>query len=145
MTAQERTNALVKIKADESKAYGRRHVWYNGSSVEMPIFRIPLEYLTYNKYNGRILSRIKSFEKQSDDLNPELVKDRKLIEEFLWNSTEDRTELKKKNIAEYGQRETGIVTKDGIIIDGNRRASIFEQDKAGTEPKHYSFPCRDFG
>lgn len=44
-----------------------------------------MEALIYNQYNGRIGSVVKSYEKQSHTLNPELDSDITLIETFLWN------------------------------------------------------------
>lgn len=43
-----------------------------------------MEALIYNQYNGRIGSVVKSYEKQSHTLNPELDSDITLIETFLW-------------------------------------------------------------
>ncbi|WP_102262595.1 hypothetical protein [Mesobacillus jeotgali] len=100
---------------------------YDGQNQVLNAYKIPLEYLIYNKYNGRIGSAVKSFERQYRELNPELEEDKNIIETFLWESQIKRNEKTEKNIVELGQQQYGIVTSDGIIIDGNRRASLLNR------------------
>jgi hypothetical protein len=100
---------------------------YDGENKTLNAYRIPLEYLIYNKYNGRIGSVVKSYEKQYRELNPELPEDKKLIQDFLWESQVKRNDKTQKNLVELGQQQYGIITSDGIIIDGNRRASILNR------------------
>lgn len=63
---------------------------YKGSTREEIVWKIPLDYLIYNKYNGRIGSDVLSYEKQNGELNAELDDDRKIIEKFLYVSKPDR-------------------------------------------------------
>jgi hypothetical protein len=93
----------------------------------MNVYKIPLEYLIYNKYNGRILSRTKSLEKQNQLLDPETPEGKKIIEELLYESHKDRNAKTLKNLTEFGQQKVGIITRDGIIIDGNRRAMLLNR------------------
>lgn len=93
----------------------------------MPVYEIPLDLLIYNKYNGRILSMVKSFERQFRELNPEFAEDKKVIEDFLWDSNTVRNKTTMADLDTWGQKKIGIVTRDGIIIDGNRRASILNR------------------
>lgn len=96
------------------------------------VFNIPLSYLLYNKYNGRILSRTKSLEKQKQAINVETEEGRNLIEKLLWESKIDRNKKTELSIREFGQQKVGIITKDGVIIDGNRRAMLLNKvDRTG--------------
>ena len=96
------------------------------------VFNIPLSYLIYNKYNGRILSRTKSLEKQNQAINVETDEGRDLIEKLLWESKIDRNKKTELSIREFGQQKVGIITKDGVIIDGNRRAMLLNKvDRTG--------------
>lgn len=96
------------------------------------VFNIPLSYLIYNKYNGRILSRTKSLEKQNQAINVETDEGRNLIEKLLWESKIDRNKKTELSIKEFGQQKVGIITKDGVIIDGNRRAMLLNKvDRTG--------------
>lgn len=100
---------------------------YKGSTREEIVWRIPLDYLIYNKLNGRIGSEVLSYEKQNGELNAELDPDREIIEGFLYDSKVDRNEITMKSLLENGQQRYGIVTSDGIIVDGNRRAMLLNR------------------
>ncbi|WP_370479831.1 hypothetical protein [Tamlana flava] len=96
------------------------------------VYNIPLSFLIYNKYNGRILSRTKSLEKQNQAINVETEVGRDLIEKLLWESKIDRNKKTELSIREFGQQKVGIITKDGVIIDGNRRAMLLNKvDRTG--------------
>ena len=96
------------------------------------VYNIPLSYLIYNKYNGRILSRTKSLEKQGQAIDVETEEGRNLIEKLLWDSKIDRNKKTELSIREFGQQKVGIITKDGVIIDGNRRAMLLnKKDRTG--------------
>ncbi|CUP99001.1 Uncharacterised protein [Clostridium paraputrificum] len=118
-----------KLKAilDENPYMTGIRIKYRGEMEQMNAYKIPLEYLIYNKYNGRIGSAVKSFEKEKHVLNPEREEDKKIIEKLLWNSKIDRNKSTEKSLAKDGQQKYGIVTRNGIIIDGNRRASILNR------------------
>ena len=46
---------------------------YKGTTREEIVWRIPLDFLIYNKYNGRIGSEVLSYEKQNGELNAEIA------------------------------------------------------------------------
>ncbi len=94
----------------------------------MPVYEIPLEHLIYNRYNGRILSRTKSIENSRDrelDMNNKV--DFNLVAKLLWESSKSRNNQTIKDIKGKGQLKTGIITTDGVIIDGNRRAMLLNR------------------
>lgn len=96
------------------------------------VYNIPLSYLLYNKYNGRILSRSKSLEKQNQAINVETEEGRDLIEKLLMDSKLDRNKKTLQSIKDFGQQKVGIITRDGVIIDGNRRAMLLNTiDRTG--------------
>lgn len=100
---------------------------YKGSTKEEIVWRIPLDYLVYNKYNGRIGSDVLSYEKQNGKLNAEIDSDREIIEKFLYESKVDRNKITMDSLLKIGQQRYGIVTSDGIIVDGNRRAMLLNR------------------
>ena len=122
-----------KVKLEELKANQLNQkmtgipLRYKGSTREEIVWRIPLDYLIYNKYNGRIGSDVLSYEKQYGELNPELDSDRQIIENFLYESKVDRNKTTMNSLLENGQQRYGIVTSDGIIVDGNRRAMLLNR------------------
>ena len=100
---------------------------YKGATRTEIVWRIPLDFLIYNKYNGRIGSEVLSYEKQNGELNAELDSDREIIEKFLFESKKDRNEKTMQSLLQNGQQRYGIVTSDGIIVDGNRRAMLLNR------------------
>lgn len=122
MNEQLRTQRLDEIR--KRTAYSAMEVVYNGTRRKMDVFEIPLDALIYNKYNGRIASMVKSYERQHRELDASNSTDKKVIEKFLWESNPGRNKATEKDLAERKQIRYGIVTRDGVIIDGNRRAFL---------------------
>ena len=115
------------IEQNKNKPFGKQEIPWMGNLKTENVYLVPLKYLIYNKYNGRILSRTKSLETQKHIIDAESEEGRKLIEQLLWESNETRNKTTTINIKEYGQQKVGIITKDGIIIDGNRRAMLLHR------------------
>lgn len=120
MTSQERINAIKN-----SPETGEMKSVKYGTGVQiLPVKNIPLKYLLYNPHNGRIRSYTKSYEAQFHRLNPEDENDKLIIEQYLFDSASNKNSKTLDSLALNGQQEVGIVTKDGVIIDGNRRAML---------------------
>ncbi len=128
MDAATRKQKLIELRSDEGNvAMTGIPLRYKGETRTEKVYRIPLEFLIYNKYNGRIGSEVLSYEKQNGDLNPENPDDKALIEKFLYESKEDRNQTTMKSLLDNGQQRYGIVSSDGKIIDGNRRAMLLNR------------------
>lgn len=123
-TRIDKISEIVEIANREESKLLKWEIPWEGSLQRMSVYNVPLKYLIYNKYNGRILSRTKSLESQGKELKPEDEGDKEIIEDLLWESNVDRNKKTRELIKEYGQEKVGIITKDGIIIDGNRRAML---------------------
>jgi hypothetical protein len=131
-----RIQKLDEIKISESPIMTGVKLFYKGQERKFDVYQIPLEYLVYNPYNGRIGTKVKTFEVTSHKLNPENQDDINIIEQFLWDSKPDRNKKTLKSLLKIGQQEYGIVSKNGYIIDGNRRASIL--NKINNNKEEYS-------
>ncbi|MFI5163051.1 MAG: hypothetical protein ACHQHN_17350 [Sphingobacteriales bacterium] len=118
-----------RIKAiEESIETGeRKSINYQHDFTPRPVKRIPLQYLLYNPHNGRIRSYTKSYETQFQELNPENENDKLIIEQYLYDSATAKNEKTLESLEKNGQQEVGIVTIDGLIIDGNRRAMLLNK------------------
>lgn len=131
MTKAERISEI-----DSSGTTGEiKSINYKGDTLKLPVKEIKLTALIYNPYNGRIRSSTKSFESSNNRLlNPENPEDKLIIEQFLYDSATGKNEKTKDSLRDNGQQEIGIITKDGVIIDGNRRAMllniIYNDDKS---------------
>ena len=125
MNKETRIQKISEILKQEP--YAQKEIMWQDNLEVMPVYKIPLKYLLYNKYNGRILSRTQSLEAQGKDLDPENENDKKIIEKLLWDSKPDRNKKTLSDLEAHGQKEIGIITRDGIIIDGNRRAMLLNK------------------
>ncbi|MBS4031628.1 MAG: hypothetical protein KGZ63_09465 [Clostridiales bacterium] len=124
MNAEQRKSELKRIQETTTPCMTGITLTYHGERTTFNAYRIPLSILTYNPYNGRIGSVVKSYERQNHALDPDNSNDIVLIEKFLWESKKEANERTKKSLLEDHQQRYGIVTADGKIIDGNRRASL---------------------
>lgn len=107
-----------------TEATWKEKIVWKDNLVTMPVYEIPLEYLVYNKYNWRILSRTKSLETQWKVINPETIEWKRIIEKLLLESNSDRNRRTKNDIEKYWQKKVWIITRDWVIIDWNRRAML---------------------
>lgn len=130
MLRQERIELLKSVQKKTAYANGYP-LLYRGILQPFQVWEIPMEALIYNQYNGRIGSVVKSYEKQSHTLNPEDENDAALIEKFLWDSKLDANKNTLESLKKTGQIKFGIVSSDGVIIDGNRRASLMNKIRKG--------------
>lgn len=128
MDAATRKAKLVELRTNQlNQKMTGIPLRYKGSTREEIVWRIPLDYLIYNKYNGRIGSDVLSYEKQNGELDAEKDADCEIIEKFLYESKVDRNKTTMESLLEIGQQRYGIVTSDGIIVDGNRRAMLLNR------------------
>src|SRR6185503_20679754 len=119
---QEARIAYFEKKKKETP-YSYKDIYYQGTKQKLPVYKIDLEWLVYNRWNGRIASLVKTYENEYgielEASDPRCIE---IIEQFLWDSNKSANDSTFTSIGEQGQNEYGIVTKDGVIIDGNRRA-----------------------
>lgn len=134
MTKEERIKGIIN-----SPATGElKSIVYDGVEEILEVKKIPLKFLLYNPHNGRIGSLTKSYESKSKKpLNPEDRQDELIIEQFLFDSAKGRNEKTLESLQEKGQQEIGIITKDGVIIDGNRRAMLLNKINRVDSSKDY--------
>ncbi|WEJ61879.1 hypothetical protein [Thiomicrorhabdus lithotrophica] len=128
MNPELRTKNIEGLRI-EANRIGFQELPWMGELVGFDVYKIPLEYLVYNKYNGRILSRTLSLEQQGHSIDEYSKEGRAKIAELLYKSKKDRNDKTLKSLERFGQEKIGIITKDGIIIDGNRRAMLLSRLK----------------
>lgn len=127
METQLRIKKLKEIV--DGKPCAQKDIHYKGRRQTMAVFDIPLEYLIYNQYNGRIATFVKTYERQHHPIDATTDGGKELIAKFLWESKESRNRTTQEDLHLKGQLEYGIVTADGVIIDGNRRFMLLEKNK----------------
>lgn len=132
MNTEERKIKIKEISKGQPVATGTK-LKYQGEIREFNVYKIPLEFLAYNVENGRISSLVKSYKREHGNLDMSKDDDAKKIAQFLFESSEDRNKKTMRDLAQNGQMEPGIITMDGVIVDGNRRASLLKRITESTE------------
>lgn len=126
MTPEERRIKIKEILNGTPVGTGTK-LRYQGEIKEFNVYKIPLDFLVYNVENGRISSLVKSYKREHGDLNMTVEADAKKVANFLYNSSEERNKRTIEDLKLNGQLEPGIITMDGVIVDGNRRASLLRR------------------
>lgn len=124
-----KTREARKAKLEEIKKSGN-----SVSSVKVPghgkqeVYKIPLEYLSYNPYNTRFLAQAKTLEtRMGRELSDESSDDLKEIEKFIWDYKKDKNENTISSLIKEGQLQPGVVTPSGVILSGNRRFRLLNE------------------
>ena len=99
-----------------------------GKTSYEPIYRIPNKMLYFNKSNGRIKAEI--IEKEAElgrkfDLWDE--NDQLEFKKILLSIRREENDKIKADLFTNSQTSPGIITCDGIVINGNRRKALFEE------------------
>jgi len=130
-----RKNA-IKLALEEYKKSGStrtERITYRGKPRDLPVIRLQPNQLLFNYNNSRLRAQI------LDDPKCALIKTDPLSDEAqeilakLLKQTEEYQSLKDEVIA-FQQKNAGVVTADGLVIDGNTRLAIIrELNAAGNE------------
>jgi hypothetical protein len=134
LPASVRAEKLRALRADEGKAIGKQKLFYKDETQWFNVYRIDLDYVIYNRHNGRIESEMLTWEFEHaigpTDYNDEI---HKLIDTFLWESNVERNKHTLRDLQEKQQQRPGIVSLDGVLIDGNRRAMLLKRIGSGAK------------
>lgn len=132
-----RRNKLSDLKAS-GESQGKQKLYYMGETQSFDVYRIDLDHLIYNRHNGRIEAEMLTWEQENaapigtydDELH-------KKIDTFLWDSNKGRNKATLTDLTSKGQQKPGIVSLDGVIIDGNRRAMLLRRLEGESKSKQY--------
>lgn len=119
MDQQLRLKKITEILATEPIGY--QNVFYNNRPMDMPVHRVPVELTIFNQHNHRIASWIKTLTAEQDEPDASTPEGEKIIMDLLYASDEQKNEKTIADIKRKGQQQVGVITKDGVVADGNRR------------------------
>ena len=89
------------------------------------VYRIPIEYLVPNQDNDRITWKIREYEAENGrKLNIENEADIEFLYELIYKESPNENAHTIEDLAKKGQQLDGVITNNGVIIDGNRRATL---------------------
>lgn len=110
------------------------------------VWRIPLALLIPNVFNDRITWKIREYEAENDRvLDMESDDDIELLYSMIMQEHPADNEKTKADLAKNGQQVDGVITNDGRIVDGNRRATLLralfngEADKYGQNVEDFRY------
>jgi hypothetical protein len=115
--------ALRKKEPEQTK-----RIYYKNESQILPVCKIDVRYIQFNRHNGRLETEMQTWKADTggaDDVYTDEIHN--LIQDFLWKTNIQKNKRTKLDIERKGQLNPGIVTLDGVIIDGNRRAMLLQK------------------
>ena len=133
-----REEAKQKIKAilDNQKPVKTGQTLPIRSGTTFNVYSIPIDYLAPNVLNDRIAWKIREFEAEKErKLSPNNQDDVEYVYDLIEKESPKENDKTLKDLAEKGQQVDGIITKDGIVIDGNRRATLLRKLFKGAASK----------
>lgn len=101
------------------------------------VYAIPLELLVPNLRNDRITWRIREYQSENNlELDISNEADVEYLYSLIENDDKNANDKTIKDLAANGQQVDGVITNDGIIIDGNRRATLIRKLFNGEAEKY---------
>lgn len=99
-----------------------------GKKTDLETYRLPLDLTYYSIKNGRFAAEYVDLVKnEGRELDPKNPKDSNKIQSLLIEIDPKQSMILQKDLHLYGQRDPGIITYDGYVINGNRRRAILEE------------------
>lgn len=127
MDSQIRKNAIQQALKDFGQTDGLYHeVNFREQTIRVPVVTLNPQLLLLNHANFRIHSQVQ--DSAIADLitsDPQSPEAQKAIENLL-AATKEFGALKEQ-LAEYGQKEPGLISADGLLVNGNTRAVALRQ------------------
>jgi len=137
LSTETRIQKLSALRVPEEDQFVQK-LHYRGETKPHKVSRIDLDYLIYNRHNGRLEAEMLTWE-QENAASPEDYDDdlHQVIDELLWKSSIQKNKQTLSDLDDKGQQRPGIVSLDGVIIDGNRRAMLLRRLEKQTGKKQY--------
>ena len=127
----ESVRALAISNALEEWQAGSRDTWsvpWKGKRESFPLIRVALENLVLNHRSHRIRAQVEDY---SDEVREALAQpDGDEAQEYLAiaiNEASDNLDDLSADLDRIGQTDPGIVTRAGVIVNGNRRAVVLRE------------------
>ena len=99
-----------------------------GKKTDLDTYRLPLDLTYYNIKNGRFAAEyVDLIKKEGRELNPNNAKDSKKLQQLLMEIDPKQSVILQQDLQLYGQKDPGIITYDGYVINGNRRRAALEE------------------
>ncbi len=124
MTAEARREAIEKAARAYDEPGSRREAialpYKDGKGGSYPVISVPVAAVLFNPRSHRIKSQLESHPNNKLVENDPFCDDAQDIVRGILAATKEFDELK-ANLKEYGQRDPGVVTHEGLLVNANRR------------------------
>jgi len=111
-----------------------------GATSLYPIYRFKLDDLAFNKANGRYKAEVIEKEAELGRILDQFNKaDSAILKELLLSIRTDENEKIKEDLRKNTQISPGIITVDGVVINGNRRKALLEELCHETHDDKYNY------
>lgn len=130
---------LVRLRLEEIKDTGRTResvsVDWNGNALHVEVIDLPLKDLYYNPATHRIRAQRSHDSAREAELekSPWGAQGQEYLGSLLKSDPSDPThrdpvfDRLKEDLAQYGQNEPGLITRQGILVNGNTRAAALRE------------------
>ena len=99
-----------------------------GKKTDLQTFRLPLNFTSYNIRNGRFAAEyVDLIKNEGRELNPQNPEDVKKIQSLIIDIDPKQSRILQNDLQQYGQKDPGIITYEGNVINGNRRRAVLEE------------------
>lgn len=100
----------------------------SGKRVDLEVYRLPVNLLKFNVNNGRFAAEYKELKARlGRDLDPTKKADVDQVKKLLLEQDKNATKVLKDDLVKMGQKNPGVVTYRGFLVNGNRRMAIFSE------------------
>ena len=124
----------IKLGLDDYKSQGSKRtltIMFRGKLTSLPVITVPLKILLLNHNNNRLSAQLDSHPgKDAVNKNPTSAESQSALRKLL-SETDEFKDLKLQ-LKNLGQQEPGLVTRYGMLINGNTRLSaLLELEEEG--------------
>ena len=118
-------NSAIKEHEQQNNA-ANYTVEVRGEIKVLPIINLRTNCVTLNHNNNRLAAQLKDYPNASELMeNPTSVETQKILAELL--ASTDKFSKLKRELEEQGQIDPGLITRDGLLVNGNTRAAALLQ------------------
>jgi hypothetical protein len=125
LSASVRKQKLAELSQTPPEA--TQKLYYKGRAQNLKVHRIDLDWLVYNEHNGRIEAEMLTWKQEHQASTAYTDEKHQHIESLLWDLSIARNKATLDDLKVKSQQRPGIVSLDGVIIDGNRRAMLLRR------------------
>jgi ParB-like chromosome segregation protein Spo0J len=120
---------MIKRELNEHKASNQEATYaitLRGKKVYLPVIRVNPALLLLNPKNNRLSGQLKDHPKRSQvEAEPDSSESQSLLHSLL-SATAKFSDLSKQ-LKVMGQQEPGLITQDGLLVNGNTRVAALRE------------------